>query len=271
MQRQIWGRTCSYGGTGSWIMGLDRVFRIEGPAVGLESSSWKTGKPGAVTRTFSDMQWGALPFLMLEQFLRITSILIFKNKLRDEESFKVKVKGDFDESKGDPLVLWNKLCCTGSWFLGELLNLQKWIMIFINQVFPLIILFYYRNLYLRILGIYYSLFIRFSRLWVGKVAFLAFCSDSLNFVILGGSEDHWASWWDAVGSFLSCIGKAQFSCECSWHSLGVKIWTVKTTKKRAECCPLRNHPRWLNAPKLPTSFKYLPSKWIMPIYTWCIC
>lgn len=60
------------------------------------------------------MQRGALPFLMIEQFLRITSILIFKNELRDEESFKVKVKGDSDESKGGPLVLRSKLCCTGS-------------------------------------------------------------------------------------------------------------------------------------------------------------
>lgn len=74
-----------------------------------------------------------------------------------------------------------------------------------------------------------------------------------------------------LGHFFPAVGKAHFSCECSWHSLGVKIWTVKTTKKRAESCPLRNHPRWLNAPKLPTSFKYLPSKWIMPIYTLCIC
>ena len=67
-----------------------------------------------MTRTFSDMQRGALPFLMIEQFLRITSILIFKNEVRDEESFKVKVKGDSDESKGGPLVLRSKLCCTGS-------------------------------------------------------------------------------------------------------------------------------------------------------------
>lgn len=58
--------------------------------------------------------------------------------------------------------------------------------------------------------------------------------------------------------------------ECYWDNR-VKILTAKTQMRRTVRCPLRNHPRWFIVLKKMISFKYLPSKWIMPIYTLCIC
>lgn len=77
-----------------------------------------------------------------------------------------------------------------------------------------------------------------------------------------------------LGHFLSAVGKAHSKLWVSVTGIIVvwKILTAKTNMRRTEHCPLRNHPRWLIVlEKKKTSFKYLPSKWIMPIYTLCIC